>query len=500
MIFKQHQEDHMQIQNIPLNAITLTKHNPRRILPEDPGIKELAESIKQSGLLQPVVCRPLNGGEFELLAGARRYYAHKLLGSETITAIVRSLTDVQAIEVTVLENLQRENLSPIEEARGVQSLLDSGHSVDLIAEDLGKSRAWVMRRAKLVDLDPEVIQAVEETENDWSRASAGHLEMLARLPVARQRELIDNEMWLATGTLQQMKHHLERDEMLLSAAPWDHDDMTIGLPACSACKDRTDVQPDLFDADEVGKFSRCLDPECWARKLKAHLAKAVQTQKDKLGESTPVVSEDYGIANMVKTDYRSYDIDFAKKTDPKAVPVIVVGQGGKVETKYAILRASKGSPVSKAANRPTPQQKTQAEYVERMVKALDDMKSTPVGMGVYDLIDLTVAFGTHNNAQYRSSEAWKKWDNFVAASQQSWKSDDDRHAYQAEIRDALWRCITPVLAYSLRFQGIVNVKPAYENACRIATLAGLTNPEKTAPKPTKTKKGKAAATASQDQE
>jgi len=181
------------LSRIAMELIVPSPHNPRTIRKDDPAVRELAQSIKGHGLLQPVVCRdtsldgPMGYSErYELLAGRRRFEAHKLLGAETILAIVRDLSDQDAIEVTVLENLQREDLTPIEEARGVASMMAGGHSLDAIADKMGKSRSWVARRASVRHLLPELVTMAEA--HDWS---AVRIDMLGRLPPVTQQQMVE---------------------------------------------------------------------------------------------------------------------------------------------------------------------------------------------------------------------------------------------------------------------------------------------------------------------
>ena len=112
-------------QDIPLNRIQESKTNPRRTL-DEAKLAELAANIRQHGVLQPVLVRPSPNGEdgfYELVAGARRYRASKLARRETIPVTIRELTDAQCLELQLIENLQRENLNPVEEAQGYAQLI-----------------------------------------------------------------------------------------------------------------------------------------------------------------------------------------------------------------------------------------------------------------------------------------------------------------------------------------------------------------------------------------
>src|SRR6266481_1353612 len=137
------------VQDIPLNRIQESKTNPRRSFDET-KLAELASNIHQHGVLQPVLVRPLPGGEsgfFELVAGARRYRASRIAGRETIPASVRELTDTQCLELQLIENLQRADVHELDEARGYAALMHlqpETYTVETLAEKIGRSEKYVL--------------------------------------------------------------------------------------------------------------------------------------------------------------------------------------------------------------------------------------------------------------------------------------------------------------------------------------------------------------------
>lgn len=255
--------------------------NPRRIADDDPTIAELAESLRTLGQIEPIVVRHPGAGtliiegepRFEILAGERRFRAAKLAGLETIEAKVLEIDDATALEITVVENLQREDLHPLDEARGVRSLLNSGRSIDQIADRLGKRPAWVAQRAQLTALIEEwVALAAKRAE-----LSVAHLEQVARLPEAVQRDFaaeVKDCYWVTERTAKEFGQHIaEKYLHALKAAAWKLDDADL-VPeagACSTCPKRSSCQELLF-ADVVGKHDRCLDAACWYRKAQAQTA------------------------------------------------------------------------------------------------------------------------------------------------------------------------------------------------------------------------------------
>lgn len=123
------------------------------------ALGELADSIKTAGLINPVLVRPVNG-HFEIVAGERRFMAAELAGVSEIPATVRELTDEQVLEIQLIENLQREGLHPLSEAEGYDKLIRThGHTAEEIADKLGKSKAYVYARIKLLALGPAARQA-----------------------------------------------------------------------------------------------------------------------------------------------------------------------------------------------------------------------------------------------------------------------------------------------------------------------------------------------------
>jgi len=158
------------VKNLPLNSIQPSSTNPRKHF-DATAIKELAESIKKHGVLQPILVREIGAvpenmvkvgtPSYELVAGERRFRAGKLAGLKEIPAIVLKLTDIEAVEIQVIENLQRADLHPMEEAEGYEFLMKQhGYAgADAIAAKIGKSRSYVYGRLKLCALTPDVKKA-----------------------------------------------------------------------------------------------------------------------------------------------------------------------------------------------------------------------------------------------------------------------------------------------------------------------------------------------------
>ncbi|MDO4912545.1 MAG: nucleoid occlusion protein [Lactobacillus sp.] len=156
--FGKHEEEipkNKQVQDLELAKIVPNQYQPRRTFSDD-SIKELAETLASQGLLQPIIVRS-HGNGYELIAGERRYRAAKSLGWEKIPAIVDEMDDQKAASLALIENLQRENLNPIDEAKAYSNLMELNDlSQTQLAKEMGKSQSFVANKLRLLKLDPDV--------------------------------------------------------------------------------------------------------------------------------------------------------------------------------------------------------------------------------------------------------------------------------------------------------------------------------------------------------
>lgn len=183
-----------EIQDLPIDKILPNRYQPRKEFAET-ELAHLAESVKQNGLLQPVLVRRKGDGFFELIAGERRWRATKLAGMQSIPAIVRNSSDQQALELALVENLQRKDLNPMEAARAYHRLLNEFEfSQDTIAQRTGKDRSTIANMVRLVNLPHEIHRLVESFQ-----LSTGHAKVIlgvgrpeAQLKLARQ--IVDGQL------------------------------------------------------------------------------------------------------------------------------------------------------------------------------------------------------------------------------------------------------------------------------------------------------------------
>src|SRR5690554_5471118 len=182
-----------RLERLPLSQLTRGKYQPRRdIQPE--ALEELADSIRAQGVMQPIVVRPVGEARYEIIAGERRWRAAQLAELATIPAVIREVTDEVALALALIENIQRENLNPVEEALALKRLLDEFElTQQQVADAVGKSRAQVTNLLRLLALDPEVQTLLERGDLDM-----GHARALLALPGSRQRrtaqEVVDKDL------------------------------------------------------------------------------------------------------------------------------------------------------------------------------------------------------------------------------------------------------------------------------------------------------------------
>jgi ParB/RepB/Spo0J family partition protein len=265
----------------PLEALVPSPTNPRKTFPEGP-LAELAKTIAEHGVLEPILVRPLAGRpKLEIVAGERRWRASRLAGRKEIPCIVRPLTDKQALEIQTIENAQREDLHPLEQAEGYERLIkDFGYTVEAIADAIGKSRPHVFQIRKLRHLAPKLREAFMNEEMDTTLAT-----VFARVPGASLQE----EAWQKIKrefphgfSFRAAAEFVRKNYMLdLARAPFPIADATLNpkAGACGVCPKRTGNQADLFP--DVKNGNVCTDPQCFQFKRAAHQQRTVEKLEEK---------------------------------------------------------------------------------------------------------------------------------------------------------------------------------------------------------------------------
>ena len=264
----------------PLSEIRISRTNRKRFNPE--ALEKLSENIKKVGVIQPILIRPVSPTEdepefYEIVAGERRYRASVVAGAGTIPAMCRALGDMEAMEIQIIENLQREDPHPMEEAEGYQQLMiKHGYTADQLAEKIDKSRSYIYGRLKLCAL---TLTAREKFLDDKISASIALL--LARIPVPALQTKAMSEVTAPSGwpaepmSYRRAAEHIQKRYMLdLNAATFMLNDAKLLATAgsCVSCPKRAGNQPELYPTEDV---NLCTDPDCFTEKRAAHDARKI---------------------------------------------------------------------------------------------------------------------------------------------------------------------------------------------------------------------------------
>jgi len=180
------------LKELPIESLQPGKYQPRTHMGQE-ALGELAASIKAQGVMQPVLVRPVGEGRYEIVAGERRWRAARMAGLAVVPTLVRDIPDQQALAAALIENIQREDLNPLEEAVGIQRLIQEfGLTHQAVADSLGRSRTAVTNLLRLLELAPPVRELLSQGKLDM-----GHARALLALPVTTQvalaRSAVDHQ-------------------------------------------------------------------------------------------------------------------------------------------------------------------------------------------------------------------------------------------------------------------------------------------------------------------
>ena len=313
-----------EYRNLPLASLTESANNPRRSF-DQTALNELAASIKTQGILAPLVVRPV-GQHFEIVAGARRYRAAHLAGLETAPVRIVELTDAQAVETSIVENLQRRDVHPLDEAQGFAALMrleEPKYSIEQIGAKVGKSPIYVAARLRLVELSHAVAEAFAKDE-----IGVGHALLLAKLQPAQQEEALTacyQEQYGSTNKskrillpVRQLQQWIEHNILLeLASAPFSKDDAQL-VPEAGACLDcpkRTGHNTLLFAEIGAGQPDSCSDPKCYSAKLEMYVQKTIAAKPKLVQISTAYGMQKDGSAVVPRNKY--VEVRSEKPTNPK---------------------------------------------------------------------------------------------------------------------------------------------------------------------------------------
>jgi ParB/RepB/Spo0J family partition protein len=358
-----------EIRSVAIGRLLPSPTNPRKHF-DELRLNELADSIKSHGVLQHLLVRrdKSTAMSYEIVAGERRWRAAQLASLSELQCVVRDLTDDQVLEIQVIENGQREDVDPVEEAAGFKMLLDRKiYDVAGLAAKIGKTPSYVYARLKLLDLCEE---AKQELANPASRFTMSHALVLARLPrLEDQRQAVtyvcghwrpvspaDLREWINDSLMKQ-----------LADAPFPLDDAAL-VPeagACTSCPRRTGTQHALFA--ELTESDQCLDVPCFDGKRRAFVERRKTEVAEKTGVQPVVISTGYSKERGVLTPGA---FEPCKKSDPQAVPAVRNESGELTWVKLPEQKAKSDVSPGLAATRDT--QARERAINERVVGAIRD--------------------------------------------------------------------------------------------------------------------------------
>lgn len=471
------------VEELEVGKVKPAPWNPRnKIDPKAPNTLDMVAAIKAKGILSPILVRP-NGKTWQIVYGERRWTCAKLAGLATVPAIVRALDVETAQEMTFIENFNREDLTPLEEARGVKSLMDGGSNVAEVAAKIGHTVNWVVRRAALVDLSKVWQDQLAKPDQGkllgWGIA---HLELVARLPEVAQdecySEFIEDYWQEGAPQIKDLKRWIDASTFYLAKAPWDLADGAIGDPKAGACVDctkRSSCQPGLFDDYDASektlkKNDRCLDATCWEQKNE-HGLKVKLAEMQEKHEGLVLVGG--GGRAFGKKTIGEWEVKRVKKSTKGAVPCVTVGYN-KVGSVFYAKRTSTQSSTGEKKRMPgtaTPLKDRRAALKKRRdllvgkeVKEKLEASGIPKGMGMADLLRMVSVFGISGcEMRYQVKATWDK--------------ANDKKKDWAQISKDAWGQLREIL--SGRMNGCIlyyREKEYQIELTNMATLAGLQLP------------------------
>ncbi len=315
-----------EYRNLPLLSLTESASNPRSTF-DDKALDELAESIKAQGVLSPLVVRPKGGHSYEIVAGARRYRAAQRAGLEYVPVRIAELSDAQAVEVSIVENLQRRDVHPLDEANGYVALLHLDYSIEQIASKCGKSAAYVTVRTRLAQLAPVVVEAFSKDE-----IGVGHALLLAKLQPEQQEQALaacyqeaygnDSKSKRILLPIRHLQQWIEHNILLeLAAAPFSKEDAQLVPEAgsCLECPKRTGHNALLFEGISP-RHDSCSDPNCYAAKLEMHVKQTVAAKPKLVQISTAYGKPADGSAAIPRNKYVEIREDKPQKKEQRDWP------------------------------------------------------------------------------------------------------------------------------------------------------------------------------------
>lgn len=530
------------VELIPLECCSPAPYNPRKFgAKPSAALIQLALSIRRTGQVQPATVRRQGDG-YEIVCGERRWRACCLctlaevadaqinggiqpgpgpaLAGEAaeqlatagppprhLRAIVRELTDEQAMEICTVENLEREDLQPLEEAAGVETLLRLYRGdVEAVASRLRRPVSWVAARVRLTTLSPNWRKAIASEERGFETWTAAHLAEVAKLEPKAQDELLRRFHHPADASVKDVRASVGASLRTLGLAPFDIEDAALQpkCGACTTCKTTSASTPGLFadEGDEIRpselRKARCLNPGCWDDKVVAHARAKVRELRKQHGDAAIVADHDsYRLPQDLQQKARRIgnysEFSNVKEGTKGAWPgVYAVGEkAGQVEwfTKRAKEsgRAKRRSGKAGGAGAPpVTALKDRRIALDRRRKVLavgkiaEAVKKSTVTPTSDDLLAVAIAFGTQTKADSLSTYYFggnanigDRWSAFDAAA--AILAGKGGAAQLEKALAGFWAAqLRPVLLSRLNYQGShTDIAKLWTDAQRTAELAGV---------------------------
>lgn len=388
------------MENVLLSKITVGNTNPRKYF-DDKAMKELTESVKINGVIQPVLLRIGKNGEYELVCGERRYRAAKLAGRKDIPALIREMSPEEALELQIVENLQRKDVSPMEEAAGFKNLIETNKMATLeIAHRVGKSESYVALRIKLNDLAPSYQKAMHK-----GALLLGDALWLCRLSKEDQEFIYKEERHADDERIELADYTKKEYSNDLNKAPFNTKDPILfkEMGACTTCVFNSACVGSLFPDLEKGKAT-CQKSSCFKKKCSLSFASNLKEAKE--DPAVVFCTSDFQTDANVKKQldasghkmYNRNQYSPAKKTTPKALKAFVMSGNDKGKYTYIVLTertTSKPAKIDLKANEGKVTATDINAEIKRMTEAevrkqeLDEEKLAPK---IYNLIEETEGY------------------------------------------------------------------------------------------------------------
>jgi ParB/RepB/Spo0J family partition protein len=379
---------------LPVGQLHKSPSQPRRrgdATPED----DFVASIRQKGVVSPIIVRVRKAGGWEIVYGHRRHAGSVLAKRDTIPGIVRDLTDDEVFELQLIENVHRQDMHPLDEADGFKRLRDrNGRSVQQIADSIGRSSTYVAQRLKLADLGKEGRAALDKDD-----ISLGVAVLLARVPAALQADALGQLRFHSHDT-REAKRDLEETFLLrLDHAPFDVESTTlvVAAGACTACPKRTGQQRELFP--DVKRADLCIDPVCYRAKVDAlwQIRKKEATAGGQAvleGRAARKAIDEYN-GPFMKLDAEQYIAGKYQTLRPlfgENLPPVTLARDEKTGAIVELVKRADAAKVTK--RRPEPADSDSYRAQARRQQQKDQLRSAAVGTAIGQAIDAIGKLGS----------------------------------------------------------------------------------------------------------